>query len=87
MKFKSVKYLHDYVIEVVLENGTKKQYDFEKWLFSDINPMFYGFRKITNFKKVKTHGYLIIFGNKANEMEFPYEHLKDMEVKNFQVSV
>ena len=82
MEIKKVKYIKDYILEITYKDGTIKPYDFKKWLFTDINPMYLKFRKIKNFKKVKPYGSMIIFGN--DEMEFPDYQLKYFEVKSSQ---
>lgn len=79
MIIKKVKYIGEYSLEITYEDGTAKHYDFKKWLFTDINPMYQKFRKIENFKKVKPYDSMIIFGN--DEMEFPDYQLGYFEVK------
>jgi hypothetical protein len=76
---KKVKYVKDYIIKITWESGDAKLYDFKNSLFSDINPMYLKFRKISNFKKVKLYGFLVVFGN--DEMEFPDYQLDYFEVK------
>ncbi len=79
MIIKKVKYIEEYILEITYEDETVKQYDFKKWLFTDINPMYQKFRKIENFKKVKPFDSMIIFGN--DEMEFPDYQLGYFEIK------
>jgi len=80
MIIKKVKYIGEYILEIIYEDNTIKQYDFKKWLFTDINPMYQKFRKIENFKKVKPYDSMIVLGN--DEMEFPDYQLKYFEVKS-----
>jgi len=75
----SVKYIKDYVIDVTLRTGEVKRYDFKKWLFSDINPMLYKFRKLNHFKKVRVENGIIVWGD--DEMDFTPDHMVEMEVK------
>jgi hypothetical protein len=74
-----VKYIKDYIIDVTFRNGEVKRYDFKKWLFSDINPMLYKFRKSNLFKKVRVENGIIVWGD--DEMDFTPDHMLEMEVK------
>ncbi len=79
MRFRAAKHIKDYIIEAKLDNGKVKYYDFEKWLFGDVNPMFVKFRCLEKFKKVKVWNGILILGN--DEMDFLPEHIKDFEIK------
>jgi len=82
MYFKSAKHIVDYIIEAKLDNGEVKYYDFEKWLLGDVNPMFYKFRDLEKFKKVKVWEGILIWGK--DEMDFLPEHIKRFEIKNYK---
>ncbi|HTA26513.1 MAG TPA: DUF2442 domain-containing protein [Bacteroidia bacterium] len=80
MLVSDVKYIKDYVIEVTLRTGEVKRYDLKKWLFSDINPILYKFRKLNHFKKVRVENGIIVWGD--DEMDFTPDHMVEMEVNH-----
>ena len=82
MLIKKAKYIKDFIIEATFDNGAVKHNDFRKWLFSDINPMHYKFRKPKNFRMVKAEYGMIVIGN--DEMEFPDYHIHDLEIIDYK---
>jgi hypothetical protein len=77
MRVASVKYIKDYILEVTLQNGTVKTYNFKKWLFSDINPMLFKYRKLNLFKQVRAKNGALIWGD--DEMDLTPDHMVEME--------
>jgi hypothetical protein len=73
MPLKEVKYLDEYKIELIFENGRKKIHDFKNFLFTSTHPMIIKYRKLNLFKKVKIDSTgCLTWGN--NEMDFnPYD--------------
>jgi len=83
MNFSKAKYISEYIIEITYSNGSKKLYDFRKWLFELCQPDYYIFRNPELFRKVKLNkefGF-IYWGNGNREMDFLPEHIKEFEVK------
>jgi len=59
MRVKSVKYIRDYILEILFENGKTKTVDLSIFLKEAINPMTTKYRKLKFFKQVKVlRGYL-----------------------------
>ena len=53
MEIVKVKYLKNYQLEVVFNNGEKRITDFKKFLFQERSPMTMQFRDKDKFKNVK----------------------------------
>jgi Protein of unknown function (DUF2442) len=79
MLVENVKYVKDYSIDVIFRDGKVKRYDLKKWLFSDINPTLFKFRKLNLFKQVRVENGIIIWGE--DEMDLTPDHMIEMEVK------
>ena len=73
MPLKEVRYIKDYQLELVFNNGRKKIHDFKNFLFSSEHPLVTKYRKINLFKKVRIDSTgCISWGN--NEMDLnPYD--------------
>ncbi|HLG35592.1 MAG TPA: DUF2442 domain-containing protein [Bacteroidia bacterium] len=73
MPLKEVRYIRDYKLELIFNNGRKKIHDFENFLFSSVNPLVTKYRQVNLFKKVKIDSTGCISWGK-NEMDLnPYD--------------
>ncbi len=73
MKIIKVKYLSDYKLKVVFDNGEKRIADFKNFLFKDHNPMTTQFRDKQRFKSLSN-----AFGNltwEDGQMDIPAESI------------
>ena len=74
MRVTAVKYLKDYSLLIVLDNGRNKEIDFKKFLENSQNPDVSKYLDMKKFKKFKVENGDIIWG--ANEeMSFSEESL------------
>ena len=72
MPLKEIRYIKDYKLELVFNNGSKKVHDFKNFLFTSTHPFIIKYRSVNQFKKVKIDTTGCLTWGK-NEMDFnPY---------------
>ena len=72
MALKEVKYIKEYKLELIFDNGRRKIHDFKNFLFNSNHPFISKYKKLNLFKKVKIDSTgCLSWGD--NEMDFnPY---------------
>ena len=73
MKIISVKYLSNYILKILFNNGMIKKSNLKSFLFSAINPMTTKYRNLHLFKKVKVENGYLTWGN--GEMDLSAENI------------
>ena len=75
LKIKSVKYLHDYKLQITFQDGTEKKVDFKNFLNSSTNPEIRAYLDQDKFKSFSIKDGELMWGD--FDLLFPIQDLYD----------